>query len=241
MSSHRTETGLSTAPLLIPGAWASAHETVDAGIVRCPTSSKSSSRSLDTPASSPSFEKGARRKSRKMIFSLPGSKTPTRNRRHVEDERRSFFLNDEGLMQLGAGGDDRGTHYPAPAHGLWKWAPRTRNRRALHRPGPAGRHVQSAARPESSSPMRSRARVRILVKASRWATPSAREVCKLDTPARTSRSFRARRRARPTMTDPTGLPIMKRPRPIVTITADANEPRRDRLARARAARPSSAP
>jgi len=210
MFSIDTETGFDRT-VLITGAWGLG-ETVVQGIVE-PDEFQVFKPLLDTPGVIPIVEKARGAKSRKMIFSVPGSKTPTRTVDTSEDERRSFTLNDEEVMQLGRWAATIETHYGQPMD--MEWA----------KDGETGELFIVQARPETVQSRREAGQLKSYALKSKGAllvkglavgdAIGAGKVCKLDTPADIEK-FEPGAVLVTTMTDPDWVPIMKKAAAIVT-------------------------
>ncbi|MGJ3262711.1 MAG: phosphoenolpyruvate synthase [Salinarimonas sp.] len=210
MFSIDTETGFERS-VLITGAWGLG-ETVVQGIVE-PDEFQVFKPLLDKPGVMPIVEKARGAKGRKMVFSAPGSKSPTRTVDTSEDERRRFTLNDEEVMQLGRWAVAIEKHYGQPMD--MEWA----------KDGETGELFIVQARPETVQSRREagqlksyslKSKGKLLVKGlSVGDAIGAGKVCKLDT-AEEIEKFEPGAVLVTTMTDPDWVPIMKKAAAIVT-------------------------
>lgn len=210
MFSIDTETGFPQT-VLITGAWGLG-ETVVQGIVE-PDEFQVFKPLLDAPGVRPIVEKARGAKSRKMIFSAPGSKTPTRTVDTTEDERRRFTLDDDEVMQLARWAATIERHYGQPMD--MEWA----------KDGETGELFIVQARPETVQSRREAGQLKSYALKSKGAlllkglavgdAIGAGKVCKLDTPEDIER-FEPGAVLVTTMTDPDWVPIMKKAAAIVT-------------------------
>ena len=210
MFSIDTETGFDRS-VLITGAWGLG-ETVVQGIVE-PDEFQVFKPLLDKEGVRPIVEKARGAKSRKMIFSAPGSKTPTRTVDTTEDERRRFTLDDDEVMQLARWATTIERHYGQPMD--MEWA----------KDGETGELFIVQARPETVQSRREAGQLKsyalertgkLLVKGLAVGDAiGAGKVCKLDTPEDIER-FEPGSVLVTTMTDPDWVPIMKKAAAIVT-------------------------
>jgi pyruvate,water dikinase len=210
MFSIDTETGFDRS-VLITGAWGLG-ETVVQGIVE-PDEFQVFKPLLEKEGVRPIVEKARGAKSRKMIFSAPGSKTPTRTVDTTEDERRRFTLDDDEVMQLARWATTIERHYGQPMD--MEWA----------KDGETGELFIVQARPETVQSRREAGQLKsyalertgkLLVKGLAVGDAiGAGKVCKLDTPEDIER-FEPGAVLVTTMTDPDWVPIMKKAAAIVT-------------------------
>ncbi|WP_349367866.1 phosphoenolpyruvate synthase [Salinarimonas sp.] len=210
MFSIDTETGFDRS-VLITGAWGLG-ETVVQGIVE-PDEFQVFKPLLDKQGVTPIVEKARGAKGRKMVFSAPGSKSPTRTIDTSEDERRRFTLNDEEVMQLGRWAATIEKHYGQPMD--MEWA----------KDGETGELFIVQARPETVQSRREAGQLKsyaleskgeLLVKGLAVGDAiGAGKVCKLDTPEDIEK-FEPGAVLVTTMTDPDWVPIMKKAAAIVT-------------------------
>ncbi|WP_372425698.1 phosphoenolpyruvate synthase [Salinarimonas chemoclinalis] len=210
MFSIDTETGFPRS-VLITGAWGLG-ETVVQGIVE-PDEFQVFKPLLETPGLTPIVEKARGAKSRKMVFSAPGARFPTRTVDTTEDERRRFTLDDAEVMQLARWATAIEKHYGQPMD--MEWA----------KDGETGELFIVQARPETVQSRREagqlksyalKSKGRLLVEGlSVGDAIGAGRVCKLDTPADIEK-FEPGAVLVTTMTDPDWVPIMKKAAAIVT-------------------------
>ncbi|WP_029032568.1 phosphoenolpyruvate synthase [Salinarimonas rosea] len=210
MFSIDTETGFDRS-VLITGAWGLG-ETVVQGIVE-PDEFQVFKPLLDEEGLTPIVEKARGAKSRKMVFSAPGAKFPTRTVDTSEDERRRFTLDDAEVMQLARWAAAIEKHYGQPMD--MEWA----------KDGETGELFIVQARPETVQSRREagqlksyalKSKGKLLVKGlSVGDAIGAGRVCKLDTPEDIEK-FEPGAVLVTTMTDPDWVPIMKKAAAIVT-------------------------
>ncbi|MGP9820268.1 phosphoenolpyruvate synthase [Salinarimonas sp. NSM] len=210
MFSIDTETGFDRS-VLITGAWGLG-ETVVQGIVE-PDEFQVFKPLLETPGLTPIVEKARGAKSRKMVFSPPGAKFPTRTVDTSEDERRRFTLDDAEVMQLARWATAIETHYGQPMD--MEWA----------KDGETGELFIVQARPETVQSRREAGQLKSYALKSKGKllveglavgdAIGAGRVCKLDTPEDIEK-FEPGAVLVTTMTDPDWVPIMKKAAAIVT-------------------------
>ncbi|GGK45659.1 phosphoenolpyruvate synthase [Salinarimonas ramus] len=210
MFSIDTETGFDRS-VLITGAWGLG-ETVVQGMVE-PDEFHVFKPLLERERIMPIVEKARGAKGRKMIFSAPGSKSPTILVDTPDEERRRFTLEDREVMQLARWAATIERHYGQPMD--MEWA----------KDGETGELFIVQARPETVQSRREAGQLKSFSIGERGAllvtglsvgdAIGAGKVCRLDTPDEIEK-FEPGSVLVTTMTDPDWVPIMKKAAAIVT-------------------------